>query len=120
MTTPQPQGVAGIYAPAARSTGRRPFAATGANRAQDANNTMLITNMIIRPKTKLRPRKIADVMNGRGGASIYTNLRGYAEFGSYRRFRGHSIYAAVSIPLSALLAGHSQSPKEVSAASVAP
>jgi hypothetical protein len=45
-----------------------------------------------------------------GGITIYTNLRGYAEFGSYRRLQGHSIYATVSIPLSALFAGHSQSP----------
>jgi len=43
-----------------------------------------------------------------GGASIYTNLRGYTEFDSFRRLQGHAIYATVSIPLSALFKGHSQ------------
>ncbi len=43
-----------------------------------------------------------------GGVSIYTNLRGYTEFGSFRRLQGHSIYATVSVPLSALFQGHSQ------------
>jgi hypothetical protein len=42
-----------------------------------------------------------------GGVSIYTNLRGYTEFGSYRRLQGHAIYATMSIPLSALFQGHS-------------
>ena len=42
-----------------------------------------------------------------GGLSIYTNLRGYTEFDSFRRLQGHAIYATVSIPLSALLQGHS-------------
>jgi hypothetical protein len=35
-----------------------------------------------------------------GGVSIYTNLRGYTEFGSYRRLQGHTIFFTVSIPLS--------------------
>jgi hypothetical protein len=43
-----------------------------------------------------------------GGVSIYTNLRGYTEFGAYRRVQGHAIYATVNIPLSALFQGHSQ------------
>ena len=43
-----------------------------------------------------------------GGVSIYTNLRGYTEFGSYRRVEGHAIYATVNIPLSALFQGHPQ------------
>jgi hypothetical protein len=42
-----------------------------------------------------------------GGASIYTNLRGYTEFSSYRRPQGHAIYFTVNIPLSALFQGHS-------------
>jgi hypothetical protein len=42
-----------------------------------------------------------------GDLSIYTNLRGYTEFDSFRRLQGHAIYATVSIPLSALLQGHS-------------
>ena len=33
-----------------------------------------------------------------GGTSIYTNLRGYTEFGSYRRVRGYAIYATVNVP----------------------
>lgn len=41
-----------------------------------------------------------------GGVSIYTNLRGYTEFDSYRRLQGHAIYATVSIPLSALFRAH--------------
>jgi hypothetical protein len=45
-----------------------------------------------------------------GNTPIYTNLRGYTEFGSYRRLQGHSIFATISIPLSALFQGHSQSP----------
>ncbi|MEA2728583.1 MAG: hypothetical protein QOF70_3058 [Acetobacteraceae bacterium] len=43
-----------------------------------------------------------------GGVSIYTNVRGYTEFESYRRVQGHSIYFTVNLPLSALLRGHSQ------------
>jgi hypothetical protein len=43
-----------------------------------------------------------------GGVSIYTNLRGYTEFDSYRRVQGHAIYFTVNLPLSALLGGHSQ------------
>jgi hypothetical protein len=42
-----------------------------------------------------------------GGVSIYTNLRGYTEFGSYRRVQGHAIYATVNVPLSALFQEHS-------------
>ena len=40
-----------------------------------------------------------------GGVSIYTNLRGYTEFDSYRRTQGHSIYFTVNVPLSALFRG---------------
>jgi hypothetical protein len=43
-----------------------------------------------------------------GGVSIYTNLRGYTEFDSYRRVQGHAIYFTVNLPLSALFRGHSQ------------
>jgi hypothetical protein len=43
-----------------------------------------------------------------GGVSIYTNVRGYTEFDSYRRVQGHAIYATVNVPLSALIQGHSQ------------
>jgi hypothetical protein len=43
-----------------------------------------------------------------GGVSIYTNVRGYTEFDSYRRVQGHSIYVTVNVPLSALFQGHSQ------------
>jgi hypothetical protein len=43
-----------------------------------------------------------------GGVSIYTNVRGYTEFDSYRRVQGHSIYATVHVPLSALFQGHAQ------------
>lgn len=43
-----------------------------------------------------------------GGVSIYTNLRGYTEFDSYRRVQGHAIYFTVNVPLSALFQGHSQ------------
>ena len=42
------------------------------------------------------------------GVSIYTNLRGYTEFDSYRRVQGHAIYFTVNLPLSALFKGHSQ------------
>jgi hypothetical protein len=42
------------------------------------------------------------------GASIYTNVRGYTEFDSYRRLQGHSIYFTVNLPISALFRGHSQ------------
>jgi len=41
-----------------------------------------------------------------GGVSIYTNLRGYTEFESYRRVQGHAIYATVSVPLSGLFQRH--------------
>ena len=37
------------------------------------------------------------------GTTIYTNIRAYWEFDSYRRLQGQSIFATVSIPLSALL-----------------
>ena len=42
-----------------------------------------------------------------GGVSIFTSLRGYTEFGSYRRLQGHAIYATISIPLSDLFQRHS-------------
>jgi hypothetical protein len=45
-----------------------------------------------------------------GNTSIYISLRGCTEFGSYRRLQGHSIFATISIPLSALFQGNSQSP----------
>ncbi len=43
-----------------------------------------------------------------GGTTIYTNLRAYWEFDSYRRLRGHSLFATVNIPLSGLFAGKPQ------------
>ena len=43
-----------------------------------------------------------------GGVSIYTNLRGYTEFNSFRMLQGHSIYATVNVPLSALFQGRSR------------
>jgi hypothetical protein len=43
-----------------------------------------------------------------GGVPIFTNVRGYTEFESYRRVQGHAIYFTVSVPLSGLLKGHSQ------------
>lgn len=43
-----------------------------------------------------------------GGVSIYTNLRGYTEFDSYRRLQGHAIFATVSIPLGALFGRQSR------------
>jgi hypothetical protein len=36
------------------------------------------------------------------GVPIYTNLRGYAEFGARDRTQGYALYATVSVPLSAL------------------
>jgi hypothetical protein len=45
-----------------------------------------------------------------GNVLVYTNLRGYTEFGSYRRPQGHAIYATVSIPLTALFQDLSHSP----------
>jgi hypothetical protein len=44
-----------------------------------------------------------------GGTTIYTNLRAYWEFDSYRRLQGHSVFATVNIPLSALFASRSSS-----------
>jgi hypothetical protein len=43
-----------------------------------------------------------------GGVSIYTNVRGYIEFDSYRRIQGHAIFVTVNVPLSGLFRGHSQ------------
>jgi hypothetical protein len=43
-----------------------------------------------------------------GGVSIYTNVRGYIEFDTYRRVQGHAIYVTVNVPLSALFQRHSQ------------
>jgi hypothetical protein len=43
-----------------------------------------------------------------GGQSIYTNLRAYWEFDSYRRLQGRAIFATVNIPLSGLLQAHSR------------
>jgi len=34
------------------------------------------------------------------GTTVYTNLRAYWEFDSYRRLQGHAVYATVNIPLS--------------------
>jgi hypothetical protein len=45
-----------------------------------------------------------------GNTSIYTNLRGYTEFGSDSRLQGHSTFVTISVPLSALFQGHSRSP----------
>ena len=42
------------------------------------------------------------------GTTIYTNLRAYWEFDSYRRLQGHSIYATVNIPLSGVFGGKPQ------------
>jgi hypothetical protein len=42
------------------------------------------------------------------GVSIYTNVRGYTEFESYRRVQGHAIYFTVNLPLSGLFRGQSQ------------
>jgi hypothetical protein len=39
------------------------------------------------------------------GSTIYTNLRAYWEFDSYRRLQGHAVYATVNIPLSSFSAG---------------
>jgi hypothetical protein len=40
-----------------------------------------------------------------GGVPLYTNLRGYKEFGSSDRLQGFAIYATVSVPVSALFQG---------------
>jgi hypothetical protein len=40
-----------------------------------------------------------------GGVPLFTNLRGYKEFGSSNRLQGYAVYATVSVPLSALLKG---------------
>jgi len=40
-----------------------------------------------------------------GGVPVFTNLRGHKEFGSHDRLEGYAIYAAVSVPLSALFNG---------------
>ena len=39
------------------------------------------------------------------GTAIYTNVRAYWEFDSYRRLQGHAVYVTVNIPLSGLFAG---------------
>ncbi len=44
-----------------------------------------------------------------GGQAIYTNLRAYREFDSYRRLQGYSVFATVNIPLSGLLVSKPQS-----------
>ena len=36
------------------------------------------------------------------GQQVYTNLRAYWEFNSYRRLQGHSVFATINIPLSGL------------------
>jgi hypothetical protein len=38
------------------------------------------------------------------GTTVYTNLRAYWEFDSYRRLQGHSVYATLNIPLSGFMA----------------
>jgi hypothetical protein len=43
-----------------------------------------------------------------GGTQIYTNIRAYWEFDSYRRLQGHSVFATVNIPLSQLFASKAQ------------
>ena len=44
------------------------------------------------------------------GQQVYTNLRAYWEFDSYRRLQGHSVFATINIPLSGLFVSkpHSQ------------
>jgi hypothetical protein len=42
------------------------------------------------------------------GKTVYTNLRAYWEFDSYRRLQGHSVYVTVNIPLSGLFERKSQ------------
>ncbi|MBZ6079063.1 hypothetical protein [Microvirga puerhi] len=37
---------------------------------------------------------------------IYTNLRAYFGFDSFRRLQSHAVFATVNIPLSGLLQGH--------------
>jgi hypothetical protein len=44
-----------------------------------------------------------------GGQTIYTNLRAYWEFDSYRRLEGHSVFATVNIPLSGFFTSKPQS-----------
>jgi hypothetical protein len=44
------------------------------------------------------------------GTQVYTNLRAYWEFDSYRRLQGHALYATVNIPLSSFSAGRLNSP----------
>jgi hypothetical protein len=43
------------------------------------------------------------------GTAIYTNLRAYWEFDSYRRPQGHSVYVTVNIPLSGFFASRPNS-----------
>jgi hypothetical protein len=43
------------------------------------------------------------------GTTIYTNLRAYWEFDSYRRLQGHAVYFTVNIPLSGLFGPKPQS-----------
>jgi hypothetical protein len=40
------------------------------------------------------------------GATLSTNLRGYAEFAAHDRTQGYAIYATASVPLSALFKAH--------------
>jgi hypothetical protein len=42
------------------------------------------------------------------GVSVFTNLRGFIEFDSYRRLEGHSIFFTVNVPLSALFQAHAE------------
>ncbi|WP_262297739.1 SphA family protein [Microvirga sesbaniae] len=46
-----------------------------------------------------------------GDQQIYTNLRAYFEFDSYRRLQGTAVYATINIPLSGLLQGHPRRPQ---------
>ena len=43
------------------------------------------------------------------GTQVYTNLRAYWEFDSYRRLQGHAVYATVNIPLSGFFASRRNS-----------
>jgi hypothetical protein len=43
------------------------------------------------------------------GTTIYTNLRAYWEFDSYRRLQGHAVYATLNIPLSGFFGSRSNS-----------
>jgi hypothetical protein len=43
------------------------------------------------------------------GTTIYTNLRAYWEFDSFRRLQGHAVFVTINVPLTSLFAGKPQS-----------